>query len=74
MAETAPAISCRTNFVLEMQNLRELGLTYTLSKHTSMQKKKSSDKDITKYCESLFSACHTGPMTAYSRAQFLCGA
>nr|XP_055048292.1 uncharacterized protein LOC129433654 [Misgurnus anguillicaudatus] len=65
------------NIVEEMQNIHDLGQTYTLSKLSSLLKNETplSDEDITKVCESvkgfdLFSACHTGPMrTAYSRTQ-----
>ena len=60
--------------VEEMQNIHELGQTFSLSKLTAMLKNDTSlsDEDITKVCESvsLFTACHTGPMrTIYSRAQ-----
>lgn len=65
------------NIVEEMQNINELGQTYTLSKLSSLLKNDTSlsDEDITKVCESvkgfdLFTACHTGPMrTPYSRVK-----
>lgn len=69
--------STTQNIVEEIQNIHELGQTYTLSKLTSLLKNETSlsDDDISKVCQSvresdLFSACHTGPMrTAHSRAQ-----
>ncbi len=69
--------SITQNIVEEIQNIHELGQTYTLSKLTSLLKNETSlsDDDISKVCQSvresdLFSACHTGPMrTAHSRAQ-----
>ncbi|KAG7472949.1 hypothetical protein JOB18_038124 [Solea senegalensis] len=65
------------NTVEEIQNIHELGQTYSLSKLTALLKNdiSLSDEDITRVCESvrgsdLFSACHRGPMrTAYSRTQ-----
>ncbi|XP_076875209.1 uncharacterized protein LOC143525314 isoform X2 [Brachyhypopomus gauderio] len=70
-------VSTIQNIVEEMQNIHELGQTYTLSKLTLLLKEETSlsDQDITKICESIrgfdvFSTCHKGPMrTAYSRAQ-----
>ena len=63
--------------VEEIQNIHELGQTYTLSKLNSMLKNGTalSDEDIRKVCNSvtesdLFSVSHKGPMrTSYSRAQ-----
>ncbi|KAK0140164.1 hypothetical protein N1851_022918 [Merluccius polli] len=65
------------NIFEEIQNIHELGQTYSLSKLTALLKNDTSlsDEDITRVCESvrgsdLFSACHRGPMrTAYSRTQ-----
>lgn len=65
------------NIVEEIQNIHELGQTYTVSKLNSMLKNDTalSDEDIRKVCNSvtgsdLFSASHKGPMrTAYSRAK-----
>lgn len=69
-----PALTIQ-NIVEEMQNIHELGQTYTLSKLSSLLKNDTpmSDEDIV--CESvrgfdLFAACHTESMrTAYSRTQ-----
>lgn len=63
--------------VKEMQNIHELGQTYTLSKLSSLLQHDTGlpDKCITNVCESvkgfdLFTECHAGPMrTAYSRAK-----
>lgn len=65
------------NIVEEMQNIHELGQTYSLGKLASLLKDDTSlsEEDINKVCESvksydLFSACHTGPLrTVHSRAQ-----
>ena len=64
------------NIVEEIQNIHELGQTYTLNRLKLVLKELSvSDEDIVKICDTvkesdLFSACHTGPMrTAYSRAR-----
>ncbi|XP_058268078.1 uncharacterized protein LOC131366977 [Hemibagrus wyckioides] len=64
------------DIVEEMQNMHELGQTYTLNQlHFLLKGLSVSDEDIVKICDTvkksdLFSACHTGPMrTAYSRAQ-----
>lgn len=69
--------STTQNIVEEIQNIHELGQTYTLSKLASQLKNETSltEDEITKICQSvkesdLFSACHTGPMrTAHTRAQ-----
>ena len=64
------------NIVEEMQNIHELGQTYTLNRLNLLLKDMSiSDEDIVKISDTikqsdLFTACHTGPMrTAYSRTQ-----
>lgn len=69
--------STTQNPVEEIQNIHELGQTYTLSKLASQLKNETSlsGDEITKICQSvkefdLFSAGHTGPMrTAHSSAQ-----
>lgn len=69
-------VSTIQNIVEEIQNIHELGQTYTLNQLNLLLKDmSSSDEDIAKICDTikqsdLFTACHTGPMrTAYSRAQ-----
>ncbi|MED6290928.1 hypothetical protein CHARACLAT_018407, partial [Characodon lateralis] len=64
------------NIVEEIQNIHELGQTYSLNRLNLLLKEMSfADEDIAKICDTvkqsdLFSACHTGPMrTAYSRVQ-----
>lgn len=64
------------NIVEEMQNIHELGQTYSLNRLNLLLKETSfADDDIAKICDTvkqsdLFSACHTGPMrTAHSRAR-----
>lgn len=69
--------STTQHIVEEIQNIHELGQTFTLSKLTALLKNKTSlsDGDIANICQSvresdLFTDCHTGPMrTAHSRAQ-----
>lgn len=70
-----PASTIQT-IVEEIQNIHEMGHTYTLNRLNLLLKDLSvSDEEIVKICDTvkdsdLFSACHTGPMrTAYSRAQ-----
>ena len=69
-------VSTIQNIVEEMQNIHELGQTYTLNRLNMLLKDMSvSDEDIVKISDTikqsdLFTACHTGPMrTAYSRTQ-----
>lgn len=69
-------VSTIQNIVEEMQNIHELGQTYTLNRLNLLLKDMSvSDEDIVKISDTikqsdLFTACHTGPMrTAYSRTQ-----
>jgi len=64
------------NIVEEIQNIHELGQTYTLNRLNLLLKEMSfANEDIAKICDTvkqldLFSTCHTGPMrTVYSRAQ-----
>lgn len=64
------------NIVEEIQNIHELGQTYTLNRLNLLLREMSvADEDMVKICDTikqsdLFTACHTGPMrTAYSRAQ-----
>lgn len=64
------------NIVEEIQNIYELGQTYTLNRLSLLLREMSvADEDMVKICDTikksdLFTACHTGPMrTAYSRAQ-----
>ncbi len=70
-------VSTIQNIVEEIQNIHQLGQTYTLNRLNLLLKDMSvSDEDIVKICDTikqsdLFTACHAGPMrTAYSRAQF----
>lgn len=65
------------NIVEEIQNIHELGQTYTLNRLNLLLREMSvADEDMVKICDTikqsdLFTACHTGPMrTAYSRAQY----
>ena len=69
-------VSTIQNIVEEIQNIHELGQTYTLNRLNLLLKDMSvSDEDIVKISDTikqsdLFTACHTGPMrTAYSRTQ-----
>ena len=62
--------------VEEMQNIHELGQSYTLNRLNLVLKDMSlSDEDIVKISDTIkqsdvFTACHTGPMrSAYSRTQ-----
>ncbi|CAI5687008.1 unnamed protein product [Oreochromis niloticus] len=71
-----PASTIQT-IVEEIQNIHELGQSYTLDNLTTLLKTNTtlSDEGIAKLCEAvkgsdLFSACHKGPMrTTYSRVQ-----
>lgn len=69
-------VSTIQNIVEEIQNIHEMGQTYTLDRLNLLLKDMSvSDEDIVKISDTikqsdLFTACHTGPMrTAYSRTQ-----
>lgn len=64
------------NIVEEIQNIHELGQSYTLNRLNLLLKDLSvSDEEIVKICDivkesDLFSACHKGPMrSAYCSAQ-----
>lgn len=66
-------VSTIQHIVEEIQNIYELGQTYTLNQLNLLLKDMSIlDKNIVKICDTiklsdLFTACHTGPMrTAYT--------